>query len=65
MFRSSLVGGLGYCANDRRREPLSGSEQRPCWTGTAATPGEGFFGPAPQVTPAPTHLLEVKPVSGR
>ena len=65
MFRSSLVGGLGYCANDRRREPLNGSEQRPCWTGTVETQTEGFFGAAPQTTAAPTHLLEVKPISGR
>lgn len=64
MFRPSVVGGLGYCGNDRKREPLTGSEQRPCWTGTAATLADGFFGG----TPAAAHehgLLEVKPVSGR
>lgn len=42
-FRTSLVGGVGYCANDRRREPLNGSEQRPCWTGESATTSGGFF----------------------
>ena len=36
-FRSSLVGGLGYCAVDARREPLTGEERRPCWTGQAET----------------------------
>lgn len=50
-FRRSLVGGLGYCALDRRREPLSGAEQRPCWTATAQAGADGFFDlPAP---PAP------------
>ena len=43
MFRPSFVGGVGYCANDKRREPLSGSEQRPCWTSDAATQSGGFF----------------------
>jgi hypothetical protein len=64
MFRPSFVGGMGYCANDRRREPLTGSEQRACWTGTAATPAEGFFGTTPAVSQE-HGLLEVKPVSGR
>ena len=32
-FRQSLVGGVGYCALDKKREPLSGAEQRTCWTG--------------------------------
>ena len=43
MFRPSFVGGVGYCANDKRREPLSGSEQRPCWTGDATAQSGGFF----------------------
>jgi hypothetical protein len=36
LFRRSLVNGLGYCANDPRREPLSGAEQRGCWTAPSA-----------------------------
>lgn len=43
MFRASLVGGVGYCANDRKREPLNGSEQRSCWTAGAMTSSGGFF----------------------
>jgi hypothetical protein len=39
-FRRSLVGGLGYCAVDARREPLTGEERRPCWTGQAETPAD-------------------------
>jgi hypothetical protein len=64
MFRASFVGGMGYCASDRRREPLTGSEQRACWTGTAVTPADGFFGPAPAAGQE-RGLLEVKPVGGR
>ncbi len=36
LFRRSLVNGVGYCANDRRREPLSGEEQRGCWSAPSA-----------------------------
>ena len=32
-YRQSLVGGVGYCALDKKRQPLSGAEQRTCWTG--------------------------------
>jgi hypothetical protein len=35
-FRQSLVGGVGYCALDKKREPLTGAEQRTCWTGESA-----------------------------
>jgi hypothetical protein len=30
-FRRAIAGGLGYCALDRRRDPLVGDEIRPCW----------------------------------
>jgi hypothetical protein len=40
LYRPSLVSGLGYCARDRRREPLSGAEQRGCWT----APGQAAAG---------------------
>jgi len=43
MFRASLVGGVGYCANDRKRELLNGSEQRSCWTASAVPNSGGFF----------------------
>jgi hypothetical protein len=43
-FRRAVVNGLGYCAQDRRREPLTGAEERPCWTSAAAaTAGGGLF----------------------
>lgn len=47
MFRASLVGGVGYCANDRKREPLTGSEQRSCWTAKAPATSDGFFDATP------------------
>jgi hypothetical protein len=49
-FRESLVGGVGYCALDKKREPLTGGEQRTCWTGETAsalapvTPDRAFGG---------------------
>lgn len=69
MFRPSLVGGVGYCANDKRREPLSGSEQRPCWTSGATSESGGFFDtPAPPAAASPVAfergLHEVRPVGG-
>ena len=60
MFRASLVGGVGYCAKDRRRSPLSGSEQRVCWTGSVEVRSDGFF-EVVQVAPPTRGLLEVKP----
>jgi hypothetical protein len=70
-FRASFVGGVGYCADDKRREPLSGSEQRSCWTSDAASQSGGFFDATavpPDVT-APHGALErglheVRPASG-
>jgi hypothetical protein len=47
LFRPSLVGGTGYCANDRRREPLTGAEQRGCWTASSLPMAEGLFVGAP------------------
>ncbi len=63
MFRASLVGGVGYCARDRRREPLAGSEQRACWTGTAATVADGLLNnqPRPSSGLVERGLLEVLP----
>lgn len=45
-FRRSVVGGVGYCSLDRLREPLTGEEQRSCWSGTPVAPPEGLFGQA-------------------
>jgi hypothetical protein len=71
MFRSSFVGGVGYCANDKRREPLSGSEQRPCWTSDATSQSGGFFDATaapPDTAPPPgaleRGLHEVLPIRG-
>jgi hypothetical protein len=73
-FRSSLVGGVGYCALDRRREPLSGAEQRPCWAAPGQPIGEGLLDapagehPAPRLAPPAEHvrrgLIELSPTSG-
>ena len=49
-FRGSVVGGVGYCALDRRREPLTGAEQRDCWTGAAGAMDDGLFSSAPPAT---------------
>ncbi|HUP82928.1 MAG TPA: hypothetical protein VM284_01930 [Candidatus Limnocylindria bacterium] len=57
-FRSSFVGGLGYCAEDKRREPLNGSEQRPCWTGDATSTSGGFFDSADPGQAAPPAAIE-------
>ena len=45
-FVASFVGGLGYCGLDKQHQPLSGAEQRPCWTGSVAGEGEGLFASA-------------------
>lgn len=42
-FRRSVAAGVGYCALDRRREPLNGAELRPCWTAGVVAGGEGLF----------------------
>lgn len=71
-FRRSVVGGVGYCGFDRLREPLSGEERRPCWTGApAADPGNLFAGAVeevPAAIPAPppeprrrNRLIELEP----
>src|SRR3954471_21914437 len=42
-FSPSVVGGLGYCALDKRHSPLAGSEQRACWTSSSAASSDGLF----------------------
>jgi len=51
-FRRSVAAQLGYCGQDRQRQPLTGDEIRPCWeaadaTGAAvpALPGVGAVWP--------------------
>ena len=60
LFRHSLVSGLGYCARDRRRELLSGAEQRGCWTAPeqAAVTGT-LLGPAAPQPAAGRGLIEL------
>jgi hypothetical protein len=60
-----VAHGLGFCADDRTRSPLSGDEVRPCWEAAPALSSvPGFFSdldtlpvrPAvtpPDVAPAP------------
>jgi hypothetical protein len=65
-FRASFVEGVGYCALDRRHSPLSGAEQRACWTGADADAEGELFASAP--VPAVTRRGEVSVVplfSGR
>jgi hypothetical protein len=38
-FRRAVAGRLGYCAQDKRRTPLSGDEERACWE---SSPAETF-----------------------
>lgn len=56
-FRPSLVSGVGYCADDRRREPLTGAEQRGCWIASATTATDGLFVSSPAPRPVPTRRL--------
>jgi|SRR6188474_2595604 hypothetical protein len=63
-FRRAVVSGLGYCAQDRRHEPLTGAEQRPCWTSVdAADAGDGLFDSSLTVVPvaAPQERGLVEP----
>jgi hypothetical protein len=42
-FRASVVGQVGYCGLDKSRLPLTGAEQRACWTSTITPTPEGLF----------------------
>ena len=71
-FRRSVVGGVGYCALDRKRQPLTGEEQLPCWTESAAATLVGLFDDAPAAQPPRERrrsglieLTPARPVSGR
>ena len=58
LFRRSLVNGLGYCSLDRRREPLTGDEQRGCWVAADRPPLDGFF-VAPPPAQSPRRLIDL------
>src|SRR4051795_7708696 len=61
-FRESVVGGLGYCGLDKRRSPLSGSEQRACWTGVETAASDGLFdGQSLPVVQHPADSLNAAP----
>ncbi len=61
-FRESVVGGLGFCGLDRRREPLGGDEQRACWTGASTAPADGVF--AALLESSESALIDVQPTRG-
>lgn len=64
-FRRSVAAGVGYCAIDRKRAPLSGAEQRPCWTAPLEAAADGLFAvaaPALAVPRAPRGLIELERV---
>jgi hypothetical protein len=57
-----VAAGVGYCAIDRRREPLTGAEQRPCWTSGVGATAEGLFSivaTSAEISAAPRGLLEL------
>jgi hypothetical protein len=60
LFSISVVGGLGFCASDAARAPLTGDEVRPCWVGHAQvrSPAGGLFAEQllPPAPPAPGTL---------
>jgi hypothetical protein len=60
-FRPSVVGGVGYCALDRRRELLTGAEVRPCWTASNTAAVDGLFVVATDVPAEPSSrgLIDV------
>ncbi len=45
-FRQSVAGSLGYCGLDRRRQPLTGDEIRPCWEAAAGGANPPIVGTA-------------------
>ena len=44
-----MAGGLGFCALDRRRDPLVGDEIRGCWEAAEVVVENGGEPPAPWV----------------
>jgi hypothetical protein len=56
---------VGYCAIDRRREPLTGAEKRDCWTSSAAAGDGGLFGDHVIVAVDPIELVPAPLVEAR
>ncbi len=50
-YRRGVAGQLGYCALDRRRDPLRGDEIRGCWEAPKAVAGTTATRDRPLVTP--------------
>ncbi len=65
LFSISVVGGLGFCASDTARTPLTGDEVRPCWVGHAQVrlPAGGLF--AEQLPPPATAAPATLPTTER
>ena len=66
----TVVGGLGYCGLDKKRAPLTGDEQRSCWTGAIDAASDGVFAALSDLAEAtrpqdPQPRGDVRPVSGR
>ena len=60
-FRQSVVGGLGFCGLDKKREAPTGAEQRECWTG-GDVPAEGVFAALIEATDGGS--VEIRPARG-
>jgi hypothetical protein len=58
-FRKSIAGRLGYCAQDKGRAPIDGTEQRACWERTSA---EEFA--TSGASPGPTRPVASSPGIG-
>jgi hypothetical protein len=51
-YRRAVAGLLGYCVLDKRRAPLTGDEERPCWERSPAEAVEEA-GPVPGAIAGP------------
>ena len=57
-FRPTLVGDVGFCADDPARTPIRSDEVRPCWVHEAmTTASEGGLFDTPGSSPAPPAAL--------
>ncbi len=65
-FRRSVVGGVGFCALDRQRQPLTGEEQLPCWSDAKVAASTGLFDSSRGAAEPPardaTGLVELTPL---
>ena len=42
-FQRSVIGGVGFCGIDRKKQPLTGEERRGCWTGAGPVAAGPIF----------------------